>query len=188
MLQLKEVRYMAEAQKKAALKNVVKYWENNKSYLDGIHDAEIDVSLEKDNYILNGAIDLVTSEDGALEILDFKTGSKPDGDSEMLQSYYKQLCIYAHIFESRSGVTPKRLVLYWTGQFDREKARMVFEYKSDDVAEAMRHFESVVRSIQKRDFHVSTPPAKEICTECDFRVLCESDGTIGKPNNPRHAR
>jgi DNA helicase-2/ATP-dependent DNA helicase PcrA len=184
MLQLKEVRYMAEAQKQAALQNVVNYWKNNKTYLDGIRDAEVDVSLEKDNYILTGAIDLVASEDGSLEILDFKTGSKPDGQSDLVDSYYKQLCIYAHIFQNRSGLTPSRLVLYWTGEANRNDARMVFEFNAGDVSAATEHFESVVRAIQARDFHVSEPPAKEVCSECDFKVLCESDGTISKSDTP----
>jgi hypothetical protein len=61
---------------------------------------------------------------------------------------------------------------------------MVFEFNAGDVSAATEHFESVVRAIQARDFHVSEPPAKEVCSECDFKVLCESDGTISKSDTP----
>ena len=178
MLQLKEVRSMAEPQKKAALQNVVQYWKNNKQILDSIEGAEIDVSLEKDSYVLKGSIDLIADENGELEVLDFKTGKVPDGDTEMLRSYYLQLCIYAHIFEQRHRRTPTRLVLYWTGEFDRDKARMVFPYKKEDVDGAISHFETVVRQIQSRNYEVEHVPSKEVCNECDFRSYCRTVGTI----------
>jgi DNA helicase-2/ATP-dependent DNA helicase PcrA len=178
MLQLKEVRSMADPQKKAALQNVVHYWKNNKQILDSIQGAEIDVSLEKDSYVLKGSIDLIADENGELEILDFKTGKVPEGETEMLRSYYLQLCIYAHIFEQRQGKTPTRLVLYWTGEFNREKARMVFPYKKEDVDGAIDHFETVVKQIQARNYDVEHAPSKEVCNECDFRSYCRSLGTI----------
>jgi DNA helicase-2/ATP-dependent DNA helicase PcrA len=178
MLQLKEVRSMADPQKKAALQNVIHYWKNNKQGLDSIQGAEIDVSLEKDSYVLKGSIDLIADENGELEILDFKTGKVPEGETEMLRSYYLQLCIYAHIFEQRHGKTPSRLVLYWTGEYDRKKARMVFPYKKGDVDGAMGHFESVVKQIQARNYDVEHAPSKEVCNECDFRSYCRSLGTI----------
>ncbi len=178
MLQLKEVRSMAEPQKKAALQNVVQYWKNNKQILDAIEGAEIDVSLEKDTYVLKGSIDLIADENGELEVLDFKTGKVPEGDTEMLRSYYLQLCIYAHIFEKRHGRTPSRLVLYWTGEFDRDKARMVFPYKKEDIEGAMSHFEAVVSQIQARNYDVEHAPSKEVCNECDFRSYCRTLGTI----------
>jgi DNA helicase-2/ATP-dependent DNA helicase PcrA len=178
MLQLKEVRSMADPQKKAALQNVVHYWKNNKQILDSIQGAEIDVSLEKDSYVLKGSIDLIADENGELEILDFKTGKVPEGETDMLRSYYLQLCIYAHIFEQRHGKTPSRLVLYWTGEFNREKARMVFPYKKEDVDGAIEHFETVVKQIQARNYDVEHAPSKEVCNECDFRSYCRSLGTI----------
>jgi DNA helicase-2/ATP-dependent DNA helicase PcrA len=178
MLQLKEVRSMADPQKKAALQNVVHYWKNNKHILNAIQGAEIDVSLEKDSYVLKGSIDLIADENGSLEILDFKTGKVPAGETEMLKSYYLQLCIYAHIFEKRHGKTPERLVLYWTGEYEREKARMIFPYVKKDVEGAIAHFEKVVKDIQARNYDVEHAPSKEVCAECDFRSYCRSLGTI----------
>lgn len=178
MLQLKEVRFMAEAQKDAALRQVVDYWKQNIDYLDGVREAEIDVSLEKDNYVLAGSIDLVSNLQGELEILDFKTGEKPAMDKAQIRSYYQQLCIYAHIFQSRTGQIPKQLVLYWTGERSREDARMVFPYIESDVNDAISHFDSVVRNIQEQNFEMVTAPDKKICNECDFKAYCQKSGLI----------
>ena len=178
MLQLKEVRYMADAQKSAALRQVKEYWLQNRLFLDGVEEAEVDVSLEKDSYVLAGSIDLVANADGTFEILDFKTGSKPDEGADLLDSYYRQLCIYAHIYQGRTGRKPDQLVLYWTGEYDRDKARMVFPYVESDVDKAMDYFESIVVQIQKQNFKMDHAPDPKICNECDFKAYCTSTGLI----------
>jgi len=178
MLQLKEVRHMAEAQKEAALKQVKDYWSQNRTYLDGVEEAEVDVSLEKNSYVLVGSIDLVANDDGTFEILDFKTGSKPNQGDPLLDSYYRQLCIYAHIYQGRTGRKPDQLVLYWTGERERSKARMIFPYVEEDVDQAMEYFESVVHEIQAQNFQMEQAPDPKICNECDFKTYCKSTGLI----------
>jgi DNA helicase-2/ATP-dependent DNA helicase PcrA len=178
MLQLKEVRFMAEAQKRVALKQVVSYWTENIDYLHNVKEAEVEVTIEKEGYILNGAIDLVSSDGEDYEIVDFKTGAKPDQNNDLVKSYYNQLCIYAHILSRRSGKPPVNLVLYWTGEMARDKARMVFKYKEDDVVHAMDQFESVVKRIQSQNFDMDHAPDPKICNECDFKNYCKSTGLI----------
>lgn len=178
MLQLKEVRFMAEAQKSAALRQVREYWLQNKSYLDGVEEAEVDVSLEKDSYVLAGSIDLVSNADGSFEILDFKTGSKPAPGDPLLDSYYQQLCIYAHIYQGRTGRKPDQLVLYWTGEYERDSARMVFPYVEDHVTNAMAYFEDIVGEIQNQNFKMDHAPDPKVCNECDFKAYCKSTGLI----------
>lgn len=187
-LMLKEVRYIGRQQQEAALNHVINYWKNNRVEIGHVVEAEVDVTLEEDDFILNGSIDLVRASDGELEILDFKSSSRPE-ESDYLDSYYQQLCIYAHVYSKRTGVTPSRLVLYWTGEFEKEKARMVFDYNPDDVAEAATHFREIVGRIQAQEFEVVTPPDSKTCNECDFKAYCTSDGTISKTHlSPKHRR
>ena len=75
--------------------------------------APVDVSVEKDGYILTGKVDLLLGGDGSLELLDFKTSPKPVGSPALLATYKRQLCTYAHILEQRYGKRPDRLLLYW---------------------------------------------------------------------------
>lgn len=179
-LMLKEVRYIGTQQQEAALNHVLQYWKNNKAEIAQVIEAEVDVTLEEDNFVLNGSIDLVRGTDGEVEILDFKSSQRPDDrdGSAYLETYYQQLCIYAHVYSARTGVTPARLVLYWTGEFDKERARMVFDYNPADVEDAAAHFREVVGKIQAQEFDVVSPPDKKVCGECDFRHFCASDGTI----------
>jgi len=141
-------------------------------------ETEVDVSLEKEHYILTGRVDLLLGEDDKLELLDFKSQPRPQGDDRRLSHYYQQLLIYAHILEQRYGKRPERLALYWTGEARREDALMFFPYEPKKVAEAGAYFDSVVARILARDFAVKQPPERKVCSECDFRTYCQGQGTI----------
>ena len=184
-LLLRETRQIGQEQKNAALNHVLNYWKNNLDQIARVVETEIDVSFEKDGYILNGAIDLILADDGSLEVLDFKAQNRPPADSPIIPTYYKQLCIYAHLLQQRQRRTPDRLIIYWTGEEDRSNAVMEFKYDPSDVGEAVSHFDRVVRDIQAQNFLVSAPPDKKVCTECDFRQLCQSDGTINLKGSRR---
>jgi len=64
--------------------------------------TEVDVSLEKDGYILIGKVDLLMGQDNKLELLNFKT-SERSTDPALLATYKDQLCTYAHVLERRQG-------------------------------------------------------------------------------------
>lgn len=70
-----------------------------------VQQAEVDVSLVKEDYIIDGKIDLVKGVDGTVEIVDFKSERKPDMVKmrERLEHYRRQLQIYAYLIEQRTG-------------------------------------------------------------------------------------
>jgi DNA helicase-2/ATP-dependent DNA helicase PcrA len=138
----------------------------------------VDVSLEKDGYILAGKVDLLLGEDGKLQLLDFKTSPRPKDSPELISAYERQLCTYAHILERRHGRHVDQLLLYWTSEPRKEDALMVLPYDPERVDEAGRHFDETVRRIQAREFAVKTPPEAAICKECDLRILCHAEGVI----------
>src|SRR5205085_98728 len=118
------------------------------------------------------------ADDGSLEVLDFKAQQRPEPTHPVVETYYKQLCIYAHIVEQRRGRRPDRLLLYWTGERTRDAALMEFPYRPQDVHEAVAHFDEVVAQVRAQHFDVVTPPDRTVCKECDFRSYCIADGTI----------
>lgn len=180
-LMARATRKMAQEQKVAALDHVMRYWDQNQAEIARVQETEVDVSLEKDDYILHGAIDLVLGDTGTLEVLDFKAQTRPaDDDSEVIRTYYKQLCIYAHILEQRKGITPSKLHIYWTGELEKSRALMTFDYRREDVEEAARHFDDVVGDIRAEKFKVVKVPDQKVCNECDFKPYCESIGTIAR--------
>jgi DNA helicase-2/ATP-dependent DNA helicase PcrA len=140
----------------------------------------VDVSVEKDNYILIGKVDLLLGGDGKLELLDFKSQPRPNKDDDRILSYYRQLCTYAHILETRDGKLPERLMIYWTGEPNKEDALMVFPYECSLVDEAGAHFDKVVSQIQNKDFMIRKLPERKVCKECDLRVYCRREGVIKK--------
>jgi DNA helicase-2/ATP-dependent DNA helicase PcrA len=172
------LRPIGEVQRKEALTQVLNYFHQNRADMDRIIETEVDVSLEKEDYILTGKIDLLLAQDGALEVLDFKSQTRPQEDDARLQAYYKQLCIYAHVLERRYGKRAQRLLLYWTGEPRREDALMEFPYRPDMVDEAGRYFDKVVSQILTKDYVIRKPPERKVCKECDLRLYCGHEGVI----------
>ncbi|MGH9070630.1 MAG: PD-(D/E)XK nuclease family protein, partial [Acidimicrobiales bacterium] len=174
----RDVRPIGENAKASALGQVRDYFAENRDQMHRVTETEVDVSLEKQGYILTGAVDLLLADDGAMEVLDFKAAQRPKDGDPVLGTYYQQLCIYAHILEARRGRRADRLLLYWTGERTRGDALMSFDYRPEDVAGAVAHFDDVVTAVQAQRFEVPVPPDRRICKECDFRSYCISQGTI----------
>jgi len=156
-------RPIGPKQQETALSQVLNYYRQNKESFPEIVKTEVDVSLEKENYILTGKVDLLLGGDGKLKLLDFKSQPRPIKDEERLDTYYKQLCVYAHVLEQRYGKRPERLMLYWTGE---------------ERKEAGAHFDQVVAKILAEDFSITRPPEPKVCQECDLRAYCEEEGVI----------
>ena len=70
--------YLHEAQREALLRQVLRYRDRNNSQWHLIKEAEVNVSLVKEDFILKGTIDLIKGENGTVELIDFKSGDKPD--------------------------------------------------------------------------------------------------------------
>ena len=191
-----DVQPVGERERKTALRQVLNYFEQNRGQMHRIVETEVDVSLEKDGYILAGKVDLLLGRDGRLELLDFKTGPRPSNAPELLAAYERQLCTYAHILEGRYGKRVDRMLLYWTSEATREDALMTLPYRPESLEEAGRHFDRTVRRIQAAEFRVSKPPEGQVCRQCDLRRLCRADGLLpykpvynaGNPPNRRPVR
>src|SRR3989475_7705205 len=176
---LSDVRPIGQPAREAAFTQVLNYFHQNQDEMQRVIQTEVDVSLEKEGYILAGKVDLLLGGDGKLELLDFKTSPRPKDSPELIAAYERQLCTYAHILERRHGRHVDRLLLYWTAEPLKDDALMVLAYDPRRVEEAGRHFDDIVRRIQAQEFAVKTPPETAICKACDLRMLCHADGVIG---------
>ena len=177
-LSLSDVRPIGAAAKDSAFTQVMHYFLQNQAEMQRVIETEVDVSVEKDRYILTGKVDLLLGGDGRLELLDFKTSPRPVHSPALLASYERQLCTYAHILETRYGKRPDRLLLYWTAEPRKQDALMEFPYQPERVAAAGTYFDQVVAKILQKDFTIQAPPEPNICKECDFRRYCAQEGTI----------
>lgn len=177
---LSDVRPIDDRAREAAFSQVLNYFRQNQDEMRRVIRPEVDVSLEKDGYILTGKVDLLLGGDGRLELLDFKTSPRPKDSPDLLVAYERQLCTYAHIFERRHGRRVDRLLLYWTSEPRKEDALMTLPYDPLRVEEAGRYFDETVRCIQAQEFAVNRPPEAAICKECDLRILCHAEGIISR--------
>ena len=173
-----DVRPIGDQARDAALTQVLNYVNQNRDEMSRVIQTEVDVSLEKDGYILSGKVDLLLGGDGKLELLDFKTSPRPKDSPELIAAYERQLCTYAHILEQRHGRHVDRLLLYWTSEPRKQDALMVLPYDLKRVEEAGLDFDETVRRIQARQFAVTMPPEAAICKECDLKMLCHAEGII----------
>ena len=155
---LSDVRPIGDAAKEAAFKQVMDYFAQNQYEMRRVIQTEVDVSLEKDGYILVGKVDLLLGSDGKLELLDFKTSPRPKVSAGLIATYERQLCTYAHILEQRHGRHVDRMLLYWTAEPRKEDALMVVSYDPSRVEEAGRHFDTVVGLIHAKEFSIKVPP------------------------------
>lgn len=173
------LRPLAQTPREAGLKQVITYFNQNKDLMDRVIETEVDVSVEKDKYIILGKIDLLLGKDNKVEILDFKTQPKPSVNDPLIERYKRQLSLYGYIVNQRYGLHPEKLLLYWTSEEIRENALTEFPYNNDYVDEVGKHFDYVSSCIMEKKFDMSNPPdVSKICKDCDFRFYCSKEGVI----------
>ncbi|MFT3920039.1 UvrD-helicase domain-containing protein [Cloacibacterium sp.] len=174
--------YLHQGQQDALLSQVLRYRDNQSDRWHLIKEAEVDVSLVKEDYILKGTIDLIEGENGTVELIDFKSGSKPDVNSnepktkQVLSQYRRQLEIYAHIVEERTGHEVSKMHLYYPKEEDASPY-ITFKSNKDNIQHTISVFDDVVTKIENKNYDMSnTVKSEKQCGECDMRFHC----------NPRH--
>lgn len=168
--------YLAEAQRAAALRHVMDYKTRQEDKWDTIKQAEVDVSLVKDDYILTGKIDLIRGKDNTVEIVDFKGEKKPDIHNpeiqKKLKKYQRQLEVYAHLVEERTGEKVSKMHLYYTGE-SSGNPNITFDYKKEKIDNTIKEFDKIVDKIENKDFDMSgTKKTDQLCGNCDMRFYC----------------
>ena len=174
MLSKKERVYLAPSSQQAALLHVMRYYERENGNWDRIKEAEVEISLVKDQYILKGSVDLIRGEHDTVEIIDFKSEKKPDmeKDRDRLRQYQSQLEVYAHLVEERTGQTVSRMHLYYTGE-DGGNPYVSFSKDDRAIGKTIARFDDIVARIERQDYGITARPAK-LCQSCDMRAYCDN--------------
>lgn len=169
----KERVYLADYVLRVAREHVTRYVDRERANWHRLREAEVELSLLKEDYVLTGNVDLIQAEDGAWEIIDFKTEKKPDliDDAEKLARYRRQLQIYAHLFEEKRGVRVDRMALYYTSE-ESGNPRIVFPRETADIKGTIAKVDGVIGSIVSKDYGIDERPEK-LCKNCDFRAFCD---------------
>lgn len=136
----------------------------------------------KDSYILKGTIDLIKGENNTGELIDFKSGDKPDVNStepntrRTLQQYRRQLEVYAHLVEERTGNKVSKMHLYYPKE-ESSSLYISFRSNTDHIQATIESFDKVVSKIEAKDFDMTNIiKSEKQCGNCDMRFHC----------NPKH--
>jgi len=180
LLSKQQRSYLHSPQQNSLLEQVKKYRDRNLNDWDKIVAAEVDVSLVKEDYILKGSIDLIKGSQGTVELIDFKSGDKPDVNSldeltvATLARYRRQLEVYAHLVEEKTGHKVSKMHLHYPKE-DNSSPYITFP-KDDSVVEyTIKTFEDVVEKIENKNFdNTHITKSDKQCGNCDMRFYCKT--------------
>lgn len=168
--------YLTAPQKALALEDVLRYCRRRAGDWQCIREAEVDVSLVKDEYILAGTVDLIEGDEQTVEVVDFKGERKPDvndpKDRERIDRYRRQLEVYAHIVQERTGLPVSKAHLYYTRE-ETGVPTITFPVESRRTERTIAALDAVVHRIEDQDFRIPERPAR-LCKECDMRPYCDA--------------
>lgn len=172
-----EHAYLTDAQRQRALEHVLRYVkrQSENGGWSRIREAEVEVSLMKPGYIIEGTVDLIRGEGGTVELVDFKSDRNPDFDrnGRRLSHYRQQLELYAYLVEQRTGLSVTRLHLYYTA-VKQGDPQVTFPADQTHIGETIAEFDRIVQRIETKDFDAeASDPGK--CRYCDFRYYCDKD-------------
>ena len=172
----KEHLYLAPDTKHQAVEQVLRYYRNQDKSWSHIRQAEVEISLAKEQYILTGKADLlITGPNGTMELVDFKTDAKPDindpTDRNKLNQYRRQLEIYAHIIEQRTGQQISKTHLYYTSE--KGNPYITFPRDGQSTQQTIESFDHIVSRIEAHDFAMPARP-KKLCKDCDMCHYCDT--------------
>jgi len=144
----------------------------NKFHNKGINILDVEkrfkIKINKNIYI-SGIIDRVDhlANDG-IEIIDYKTGKKPNG------KYLKndlQISIYflAAIYDETLNKNPENINL--TYYFLQDQCRLSFQKKPQDIQKIKARIIDIVKSIKTSEF---LPKKGNHCNFCPYKMICEA--------------
>ena len=164
--------YLTDEQQENALSQVIRYYNYRKNELGKVWKAEEEINLVLPDYILKGIIDLIESGDNTVEIVDYKTGVKPDAENypERVEHYRKQLEVYAYLIEQRYGKKVSRMHLYYTSTLSGNPI-ISFDRKNESIENTIKEISDTIKKIESRSFNekVQNPYT---CQYCDMRFVC----------------
>jgi DNA helicase-2/ATP-dependent DNA helicase PcrA len=91
--------------------------------------------------------------------------------SEKLERYRRQLEVYAHIVEERTGQQVSKTHLYYTSE-ETGNPYITFDKDNSSINATIRTFDNVVQRIEAKDFAIPARPTK-LCGDCDVHHYCD---------------
>ena len=174
LLSRREQAYLSPQAQETAFAQVMNYVMRQGSDWTGLVAAESELRVVREKYILEGRIDLIRIRDGETEIIDFKSGAKPNininSDRERLDTYLRQVNVYAYLAEKVLGLKVDRMTLYYTGE-GGNSPEMSYTFDEGEAEKFVKGFDNTAEKILMKDFEHRTENL-DTCRECPFKYYC----------------
>ena len=142
--------------------------------------VELRLGVTVDGTPLFGILDRLDREDdGALVIVDYKTGSLPNRNFD--SQTFANAELYAVLCEEKLGERPRRIRLLYVSQgetIERPVSEVVIRARASAAATA---WDRIKRYYDEGDFPAT--PSKNACRFCSFQDLCRSQGVAVPPRS-----
>ena len=148
--------------------NVIKYHDEYSVNRD-VLAAELDFEIDRGDYILNGAIDLVYKEsEDEIVILDYKYS---DSSEEKIETYTKQLHLYAAALSQMpefKDFTIKKAITH----FVLDDNPHTVDINEEIIKEELNNLDNVASEINDADNEYSSNVTED-CEKCSYRIFCK---------------
>lgn len=178
-LKARNIYPMSQEAEETAFEYIERFNEEEGEWLyPRVVDTEHHLQSNREDFVLEGVVDVLTSDDDGDEIWDYKAGQCPESGHE-LEDYQAQLYTYAELYRYQNDEYPDRGVIYFLGEDERADAMFEVDLAGGDVTGSIDEFERTVDDIEtdRRDgewFDITEAerPSEGTCAECDVRWSC----------------
>lgn len=146
--------------------NVIDYY-NKYSINRDVLGAELDFEIDRGDYLLNGAIDLIyRTGENEIVILDYKYA---EYDEDHIDGYIKQSHLYMaavrQLPEFRDYTVKKAIIHFVLGDYQYE-----VEVNDDEINDELQKLDAVAENINGgKEF----PKVSNDCETCSYRIFCK---------------
>ena len=131
-----------------------------------IVEVEKSLVVIRENYSIEGKLDLIIEDNNYLKIVDFKTG-KDDLDNENLDNYISQIRLYCYLLSMNTD----QKVIGGEIFFIQNQNKIEVPYLKGDEEKILQDFDTITEQISQGEFSRKRL-SKEKCLKCEFKKHC----------------
>ena len=156
----------------AGLEQVKRYLKDGFEFYKNISYVEKELHILKEDYTIEGKLDLVIEKEGELIVVDFKTGDM-EKSLENLEDYKFQIKFYCCLLQKNTDKKVKGGVIY----FVKDGSKIDVDFNNNEVEDILKKFDEIIKKIQNQKFTERTQNKKK-CLNCEFKKYCFSVNMI----------
>lgn len=138
---------------------------------ENLFSSEESFTWEKDEFILQGKIDVIFKTNEHYLLVDVKTGKKKNRAFEEIENFENQIKLYGNYFNEKYKISPK-LMIYSTGEQVFKDGE--YDVECADYKPVTKRVMEIINRIIKRDYTMDYEKLnlENVCPSCSFNKFC----------------